>query len=97
MIQQETDQGTIADMHDNWVEIQKKKLRWQTYAIFRQERFVGWCDGPTAMDALDLWVTTPRSDGTDLRKMVGPWSAVEASEALERKMISEGIYRQAIR
>lgn len=57
------------------------------FAVFRQEKFQGFSYGPDAMTALDLWVTTPRSDGTDLRKMQGPWSAVEKQEAIDRRMI----------
>lgn len=88
MTKREIDQGTIADMHDNMVarEEEKAKLRRQ-YAIFRHERFVGFCEGATAIEAVDTWVDTPLSDGTDLRRLPGPWSAVEKSEAIERGMI----------
>ncbi len=58
-----------------------------TYAIFRQERFVGWCDGVSAIDAIDQWVDTPLSDGIDLHRLPGPWSAVEKAEAIRRKML----------
>ncbi len=59
----------------------------QTYAIFRQDRFVGWCDGASAVDAIDMWVDTPLSNGVPPRAMPGPWSAVEKAEAMRRKLI----------
>lgn len=57
------------------------------FAVFRQEKFQGWSRSATAIDALNFWIETPRSDGTDLRKLKGPWSAVERQEAINRRMI----------
>ncbi len=59
----------------------------QTYAIFRQERFVGWCDGDSAADAIEMWIDTPLSNGVLPRNMPGPWMAVEKTEAMERRLI----------
>lgn len=63
----------------------------QTYAIFRQERFVGWSAGVTAVDAMTLWIDTSsetETDGTLSRRVLpGPYMAVEKQEAIDRRMI----------
>ncbi len=61
--------------------------RQHTYAIFRQERFVGWCEAGSAEDAIETWIDTPYSHGVKPRSMPGPWSAVEEGEARERGLI----------
>lgn len=62
-----------------------------TYAIFRQERFVGWSHGSTAVDAIDIWIDSSSETepgGTLSRRVLpGPWSAVEKKEAIDRRMI----------
>jgi hypothetical protein len=59
----------------------------RTYAVFRQERFVGWCDGASATEAIDRWIDTPLSNGVSPRSMPGPWMGIEKSEAIARGMI----------
>jgi len=59
-----------------------------SWAIFRQERFVGFSFGHTANQALNLWLDTPLSNGVyPWEAFRGPWSALPEAEARQRGMI----------
>lgn len=52
------------------------------FVIFRQDRFIGRAEAPTALEALDLWIDTYKCPPPP-----GPYMAIEENEAKQRKLI----------